>query len=75
MPTETLGHGYRPAGRTMRVGSSTIRVIQLPQPPVEDQQDGKVAFIPGGSSRPGKYPELERLKARFRKEPEAVPAE
>lgn len=75
MRTELHGHGYRPAGRTERVGSSTIRVIHRLPPPAEDQQDGRVTFTPGGSARPGKYPELERLKERFRREREAVPAE
>jgi hypothetical protein len=75
MRTENQGHGYRPAGRTERIGSSIIRVISRLQPPVEDQLNGKVTFIPGGSSRSGKYPELERLKERFRKERDAIPAE
>jgi hypothetical protein len=75
MRTENQRHGYRPAGRTERIGSSTIRVIRRPRPLVEDQQDGRVTFIPGGASRPGQFPELERLKERFRKERDALPAE
>lgn len=74
MRIDSAGRGYRPAGRTARIGSSTIRVIPRPQPPTDERLDGKLTFIPGGSARSGQFPELERLEERFHPLREPIPS-
>jgi len=59
---------YRPVERTQRVGTSDIPVIRAVPTRPDKGSKRKVTFIPGGSYDPARFPELEKLKERFRKE-------
>ena len=67
MSTESERYTFRPVERTQRVGTSDIPVIRAIPTPADKNSKKKTSFIPGGSYDPSKFPELERLKARFRR--------
>lgn len=59
---------YRPEQQSVTIGKAQIRLIRTPSPKDRTyrvSKSGETTFVPGGSYKPERFPELEQLKREF----------